>query len=455
MRIVFVIFFIMGMKAIAQLPESVYKKQIDSLILAGMRETKAVGVSIGIVKDGKVYYQKGYGTKKLKTVNPVDSLTNFHLASISKVFVATAIMQLVEQGKLKLDDKLLKYIIVNELKDQRFKEVTIEQMLSHTSGFPDVNTYHWANPKNDSLALGNFAKKCIATKHLLFEPGSKFQYSNMAFEVLGHVIETVSGKNFDAYEYDNVLSNAGLQYSNFDYTRIDDARRSSPHVKLFSKVKVSGVYPYNREHEPSSTLNSCTYDMCHWIQEILRTYEGISPGSLLKQETLLDMWRPKYSFASEDYVGRSWFVHLGPLGLCANHDGGDLGFCSALRIYPEKKMGIIMLINGEYASGMLGLVEHIAFLLENKIKKVPEAELKLLQGEYLAENPPKGKWKIEFKLVNGELHGKDGSYKYKLIPVGEGTFINPDDGAVFYFDTKNQSPPRMTLFGKYHFKKLN
>ncbi len=454
MRPLYILLFAFGMKAFAQLPEGVYKKQIDSLILTGMRETKAVGVAVGIVKDGKIVYQQGYGTKKLNTIQPVDSLTNFHLASISKVFVATAIMQLVEKGKLKLEDKLLRYITVTELKDQRFKEVTIEQMLNHTSGFPDVNSYHWAHPKNDSLALGEYAKKCIAKKNLLFNPGSKFQYSNMAFEVLGHVIEIVSGKYFDAYEYEQVLSKSGLQHSNFDYAKIDAARRSSPHVKLFSKVRVSGTYPYNREHGPSSTLNSCTQDMCLWIQELLKIHAGTSTTGLLTKETLLDMWSPKYNFASEDYIGWSWFVHKGPLGLCANHDGGDLGYCSALRIYPEKKMGIIVLINGEYASGMLGVVEHIAYLLENAIKKIPDAQLKLLEGEYLASNAPKGKWKIQFKLVNGELLGKDGSYQYKLLPVGDNTFINPDDGATFVFDTKDINSIRMTFFGKYQFDKL-
>src|SRR5688500_10301206 len=113
-----------------------------------MPADKAVGVAIGLVKDGKIYYNKGYGTKKLNANNPVDSLTNFHLASISKVFVATAIMQLVEQGKINLDARLLEYIHADKLKDERFKTITIKQMLMHMSGIPDVMDYRWRKPKN-------------------------------------------------------------------------------------------------------------------------------------------------------------------------------------------------------------------------------------------------------------------------------------------------------------------
>jgi CubicO group peptidase (beta-lactamase class C family) len=371
MRIVWVIFFLLTEKAFSQIAVGSLKARIDSMVLTKMQKTKAVGVAIGIVKNGHIYYNKGYGTKELNTSKSIDSLTNFHLASISKVFVATAIMQLVEQGKINLDAKLLDYISVSKLKDDRFKTITIKQMLIHMSGFPDVNDYRWDNPRNDSLALGNYSNKCIETKKLIFDPGTKFEYSNMAFEVLGYVIETITKKPFDTYEYDHVLSKARLNRSNFDYTKIDPSRRSSPHIKSLTKVKVSKTYPYNREHGPSSTLNSCTYDMCQWILEMLTIYEDKtnSYAGVLKHETLMDMWSVKYRPAGNQSIGLTWAIfEKTPLGFCVWHDGEDRGYGSLMLINPEQKFGIIMLINGDYASDKFfsGLAADISMLFIDK-----------------------------------------------------------------------------------------
>jgi len=346
------------------------KFTIDSMVKACMISEKAVGVSIGIVKNGKIFYTKGYGTKELGTNKPVDSLTNFHLASISKLFVATAIIQLVEQGKLNVDAKLLDYMPVNELKDERFKKITIRQMLTHTSGFPDVENYHWSKPNKDSAALGNYSKKSIQNKKLLFEPGEDAAYSNMAFEVLGHVIEVITKKPFDRYESENVLSKAGMVNSNFDYTKIDPIRRSTPHTKKKEAVKVSKTYPYNREHGPSSTLNSCTYDMCKWIMEMLTIYNdknNIYKG-VLKHETLLDMWDVKFRFDQSTFMGLGWIGAYSPLGICMMHSGGDLGYSSNLYIFPEKNLGIIILMNGDYTTGKVieRLPVDIALLLKEK-----------------------------------------------------------------------------------------
>jgi CubicO group peptidase (beta-lactamase class C family) len=335
-----------------------------------MISDKAVGVSIGIVKNGRVFYTKGYGTKELGTNKQIDSLTNFHLASISKLFVATAIMQLVEEGKLKLDAKLLDYIPVTNLKDERVKKITIRQMLTHTSGFPDVENYHWNKPKNDSAALGNYAKECIKNKKLLFEPGADVEYSNIAFDILGHLIEVISKKPFDLYEYDKILSKGGMTNSNFDYYKIKPDRRSTPHIKKKETINISKTYPYNREHSPSSTLNSCTYDMCKWITEILTIYndKNNSYNGVLKRETLLDMWSVKTRLDQSNFLGLGWIGAYSPLGICMMHNGDDIGYSSNLFVYPEQNLGIIVLMNGAYGSGKVieKLPTEIALLLKGK-----------------------------------------------------------------------------------------
>lgn len=360
----------MGAKAFTQVSDSSLKSRIDAMILTEMDKEKAVGVAIGVVRDGKIYYSQGYGTKKLNTNNSIDSLTNFHLASLSKLFVATAVMQLVEKGQINLDARLLDYIAVDKLKDERFKTITIKQMLTHTSGIPDTDDYDWRRPKYDSLALEKYCIKYIETKKLRFEPGAQFEYSNVAFNMLGLVIEVITKKSFETYEYNEVLNKAGLIHSNFEYSKIDLSRRTSPHVKRLGKVNVSKIYPYNREHVPSGTLNSCTYDMCQWMLEMFRIYDDTtnSYNGVIKHESLMDMWSIQHSsFAPDQFVGLSWWLEKSPFGLWAWNTGGDLGYKCSLDLYPEQKIGIIMLINGEYPQGeLLDVPMFIARLLNEQ-----------------------------------------------------------------------------------------
>lgn len=455
MKTACIVIFMIGARAFAQVGDSNLKVRIDSMIVTQMQKEKAVGLAIAIVKDGKIWYNRGYGVKELNTNKPVDSLTNFHLASISKVFVATAIMQLVEQGKINLDAKLTDYIPVNHMRDERFKAVTIGQMLIHRSGIPDVENCNWDKPKNDSLALRNYAKKCIETEKLLFDPGTKFQYSSMAFEILGSVIENISKRTFDAYEYDHVLNIAGLSNSSFDYTKIDPSRRSSPHVMEKIKVSVSDTYPFNREHSPSSTLNSCTYDMCQWMLELLRIYHDTTNSykGVVKHETLMNMWRLKES----EFMGLTWFLKGSPLGLCAAHGGGDHGYSSVLAIFPEQDVGMIILINGHYPEGLTEMADYIPFLVKNKIKKQTIEYLKLLEGKYVVTNPPsksKRKWKIMFKEEKGELVGKDHGHRYALIPLGNGEFFSTDEGTSIVFDTKDKDSISLAYFSNFKFKRV-
>ena len=372
MKIFFTLLFIICTKAFAQSSSILLKSKIDSMIATEMPIEKAVGVAIGIVKEGKIWYNMGYGTKELNANKPIDSLTNFHMASISKLFVATAIMQLVEKGKISLDAKLLDYITVDKLKDQRFKSVTIKHLLTHTSGIPDTDHYNWSKPKYDSLALGKYCIQYIQTKKLRFEPGTKFEYSNVAFNMLGHVIETITKKTFEAYEYNEVLNKAGLTHSDFEYSKIDLSRRSSPHILRLWKVKVSKIYPYNREHSPSGTLNSCTYDMCQWILEMLKIYNDTtnSYNGVISHSSLKELWSVKNtSFGPNQFVGLGWWLEESPYGLWTWGTGGDLGYKCILDVYPEQKTGIIMLINGEYPKGnLLAVPEFIAKLLLTKVR---------------------------------------------------------------------------------------
>src|SRR4029078_8769420 len=126
----------------AQESKDRFKEQLEPLIEQAMRQGNVPGFAIAVVQNQKVVYAAGFGVKNLKNKNEkVTPQTLFHMASITKPFVATSIMQLVEQGKISLDAPLVKYLPYFKMKDERYKTITIRQMLSHVSGMPDVEDY--------------------------------------------------------------------------------------------------------------------------------------------------------------------------------------------------------------------------------------------------------------------------------------------------------------------------
>jgi CubicO group peptidase (beta-lactamase class C family) len=180
-----ILFF--GNTSYSQSTEQLQKRQIDSVVQKIMTENSIVGLSIGIVKDDKIFYNKGYGTKEVNTNSPIDSLTNFLTCSISKLFTATAIMQLVEQGKIDINKKLIDYVPDFEMKDERYKDITIEQMLTHTSGLPNIFNKNYINPKNESTELTEFAQK-LKKEKLSYTPNvtlNEKTYSNTGYNILG------------------------------------------------------------------------------------------------------------------------------------------------------------------------------------------------------------------------------------------------------------------------------
>ena len=137
-----------GVCALAQTSENPsaearLRTELEPQINDAISKGSLPGFAIGVVKDSKLIYAKGFGVAKLGGSTPVTSRSLFHMASVTKTFVATAIMQLVEQGKIDLDAPVTKYLPYFKLDDERYRTIKVRQMLSHTSGIPDVTDYHW------------------------------------------------------------------------------------------------------------------------------------------------------------------------------------------------------------------------------------------------------------------------------------------------------------------------
>ena len=309
-----------------------------------MKAYDAPGIAIGVIKDGTILYSGAHGVQDVDSKKPMTTKSLFHMASVSKPFVATAMVQLLEQGKISLEDKLTDYLPYFSMADEQYKEITLGQMLGHSSGIPDVEDYEWDKPQYDEGAAERYARS-FDTVALDFAPGKRFRYSNAAFDILCDVIAKVSGMSFEDYTKKYIFEPVGMVNSTFYKPEVPEDLATSPHLIGNDLGRmVSKVYPYNRRHAGSSTLHSNVEDMMRWAEVNLN--KGIIDGNRIYQESsyeLLTTHRTKVGKARS--VGLSWFLDSMKESAFVFHSGGDLGYSSFFGFLPEEHAAIVMMCN--------------------------------------------------------------------------------------------------------------
>jgi CubicO group peptidase (beta-lactamase class C family) len=325
-----------------------FKTQLQPIIEEVIEQRSIPGFAIAVVHNQKVVYAAGFGVRNLENKN--DKITPrslFHMASITKPFVATSVMQLVEKGKVDLEAPVVKYLPYFRLNDERYATITVRQMLSHLSGMPDVRDYEWDKPQYDDGALERYVRS-LTNQSLIAAPGANFRYSNMAYEVLGDLIAKVSGMSFEDYVRKNILEPLGMKSSTLLVKQADPALLTTPHVMDNSyQTVVSKVFPYNRMHSPSSTLYSNVLDMTRWAMANMNRGE-LDGKRILKDSTYDAMWKP----AGEQWqqIGISWFLGKHRERRTIGHSGGDTGFVSNLVMIPDQSIAVVMMSNYDRAT---------------------------------------------------------------------------------------------------------
>jgi CubicO group peptidase (beta-lactamase class C family) len=333
-------------------PYQTIVSQLQAMLTDFVENGPFTGLAVGIVKDNRIIFTGEYGTANISTDAPVVSSTLFHQASVSKTFVVTAVMQLVERGQVELDSPVTNYLPYFKMEDERYPQVTVGQLLNHTSGMPDEEDYAWDRPEYDAESLERYVKS-ISRHKLLSEPGTCFAYSNIAYEILGDLIAKVSGLSFEQYMQENILEPAGMLSSSF-LKQAMAADLAAPHVLNNSAgygACVSEVFPYNRAHAPSSTLYTNALDMCQYMLmqlgqgKAMDSYNALQPGSYDQ------MWNPTTAtgWGSEhEHVGLGWFLGEYKGSRILSHSGWDTGFRSDLILFPDNNLGISIMTNCDH-----------------------------------------------------------------------------------------------------------
>lgn len=316
------------------------------------------------------------GYRNYETKEPVKADTVFHCTSVSKLFTAIGLMKLVEDGKLKLSDRLADVLPYLSIADERWQNITIEMMLDHTSGLTDVGDYRWQDHQVDKEALKRYAlSEDVAGRKLLWEPGDRFRYSSMAYDLLGLVIAEVSGISFEEFMEREILKPVGMEDTTFFtfgriselneevpeckrdseavLNTIDEAGLAMPHSKGRDRaIHLEKAYPYTRQHAPSSTLTSTVGDILKWAAALMKSVEP--KRAPLHEETIKDMCEPRASVPDTgEQMGLSWFVRKQEMFLAGEnceytlvgHEGSDDGFRTSFWMCPELGVATVLLCN--------------------------------------------------------------------------------------------------------------
>jgi len=351
----------------AQSSRDFLSEHMDSFINEYLDWFNIPGLSIAIISDNEVVFSKGYGVSNVNTGEKVSPLTLYSTASVTKLFVGTAVMQMAEQNLVDLEDPVIKYLPYFKLKDERYKNITILQMLSHTSGLPDVETEEfyssWNNPEYDKEALERYVRS-IHDKSLIASPGESYSYSNMAYDILGELISKISEMPFEQYIKKHVLDPLEMKKSTVLLKNVDKNLLALPHLmnKNF-EYKVSDMIPYSRRHPACGTLFSNVIEMSNWA--IANMNRGLFKGKRILQDSSYDtMWRP--AVLEDNPVGISWLIEDFGQNKLFSHGGGDPGYRTEFYIIPEKSVGVIVMAN----------------CWEDQINPIAVKALNILLGEY-------------------------------------------------------------------------
>jgi CubicO group peptidase (beta-lactamase class C family) len=324
---------------------------LDSVLEEIVTSWGIPGLGVGIVQEEEIVYARGFGVQSLETGVPVSPETLFCVASVSKCFTASAVMQLVEAGEIDLDVPIVAYLPYFELDDEHYAKITIRQMLSHTSGMPDFTESEYdelvANPEDDEGASERLVRS-LGSRKMVGLPGEHFRYSNIAYNVLGHLIAKSSGQTFEARMKEHLLLPAGMPESTFFFPEVDRERLAVPHLRT-PGMRLNPVYPYHRADAPASFLHSNVIEMCHWCITCLNQGR-VNGQQILSMHSYEQMWTPVAEWGYPplyEHVGLGWTLGHFEGVKTVSYGGMGFGWTDFLTLLPEKQGAAVILCNEE------------------------------------------------------------------------------------------------------------
>jgi len=345
------------------IPLSQVGNRIDELVSSYMHEFTP-GFAVAIVKDGEIVFSRGYGYTDMERSTPVNpSSTVFEYGSISKLFVYTSVMQLVEQGLLDLDVYVKEYLPEDLYRELNFqKPFTMRDLLNHSAGFGEFFFNLFPDPENLETEISLREGLLISRPDQLFEPGTASSYSNFGNALAAYIVAGISGREFTDYERINILGPIGMTNTKNQGDWLGDDE--------FIQMKARGHVPNGRGGfnetawayipiYPAGALRGTAEDLARFAIALMPPQGEASP--LFDSRDTLDLMLSP-SFSNPDIMRGTHHGFMSYDGIypALGHGGSTRGFNSDFAIVPSQRFGVVLLTN---ADGGAGFIEKVMDLL--------------------------------------------------------------------------------------------
>lgn len=339
---------------------------IDLWMPLKIKYDKTPGISIAIAHKGKVIYAKGFGFADLAHKDKADKNTPYHIASHSKMFTAVAIMKLVEDGKIRLDDHVVDYLpwFKAKTKHSDSANITIRQILSHTSGiFRDGDTPQWVT--------GKFPKdlqKSFSPKSLVIENSTTFKYTNYGYSLLGLVIQKASGLKYEDYVTKHIIKPLGMNNTYPDYSDGIKNIATGYSADVPDTKRIAFGHYVTNAYAPATGFVSNAIDMIKFISSLSLDSDS---KKVLTRESIKEMARPHAKTGDKDEYGLG--LDIGYFGnrKTIGHGGGFSGFVTRTILDTKDDVSVAVFSNslGSSASEIAeGILDSISRFVNNQME---------------------------------------------------------------------------------------
>lgn len=324
---------------------------MDTVIGEQMEEFHIPNLTVSIVHKGDILFAKGYGFSDYESQQPVDpEKTLFRIGSAAKLFTWTAVMQLVEEGKLDLDTDVNEYLdftipdrLAFEPKTSKAAPITVRHLMSHTAGFEDYMSNVFSITEDSLTPLSQSVREELPAR--VFAPGEVISYSNYGTSLAGYIVEVVSGVPFAQYIEDNIYAPLQMENSSFRQPLPNElAKNMSKAYRNVNGEFLEGKFEFFTE--PSGSMSSTAVDMAAFMLAYLQGGQ-LEGGRILKEETVYTMWSDPYTlhpsiggmahgFIKGPLTGRDIFYH----------PGGTMLYDTGFYLLPEEDLGFFISHSG-------------------------------------------------------------------------------------------------------------
>lgn len=307
---------------------SAHADEVDEFIKKEMERQRIPGVSLAVIKDGKTVKSAGYGLADRKQRTPATPETVYKIGSVSKQFVATGIMLLVQEGRLSLDDPISKYL---EGTPAAWSPITIRHLLTHTSGIVrEAPAFDWNKVQSDMDVV-----KSTYALPLRFTPGEKWEYSNTPYFALAEVIHKVSGRPWEDYLTEKVFVPLGMKSTRATNTKERLRNRAAGYRDNDRLLDA----PDWQALRPSGAFFSTVQDLAKWDM-------ALDSDRILSESSRRLMWtQVTLNDGSSDPYGFGWYLETLNGHRRVHHGGGIPGFGAEFSRFPDNRLTVIVLVN--------------------------------------------------------------------------------------------------------------